>query len=353
MVCLVNCAFHRLNGSFFQTAFWQLILALAVKLFLTIGTFGVKVPAGLFIPSLAMGAIAGRLLGIQVESFVSTLQRHGSQGGWTCQIGKDCVMPGLYAMVGAAAVLGGVSRMTVSLVVIMFELTGSLEFIVPTMAGVMFAKWVGDAICKEVGFYQLSSSSSKGIYDAHIEMNGYPFLDNKGEYPFSTTAFEVMRTGTEQSPLRVIRNGRMTVGDTENLLRECSFSGFPVVDSDRLVLGFCTRRDLEFALRAARKTHTNVTTQSLVYFTAHLPEQVAEQQLAGPSAHSGGPASLRLRKVMETAPMTVTEHTPMETVIDMFRKLGLRQVLVTRSGQLLGIITKKDVLNFMRDGAEL
>ena len=43
-------------------------------------------------------------------------------------------------------------RMTVSLVVIMFELTGSLEFIVPTMVAVMFAKWVGDAIYKMV-FY--------------------------------------------------------------------------------------------------------------------------------------------------------------------------------------------------------
>lgn len=42
--------------------------------------------------------------------------------------------------------------MTVSLVVIMFELTGSLEFIVPTMAAVMFAKWVGDAINKAVCF---------------------------------------------------------------------------------------------------------------------------------------------------------------------------------------------------------
>lgn len=176
-------------------------------------------------------------------------------------------------------------------------------------------------------------------------MNGYPFLDNKGEYPFSTTAFEVMRAGTEQSPLKVIQNGKMTVGDLESLLREVSFSGFPVVEKDDLVVGFCTRRDLESALRAARKTHTNVTTQSLVYFTAFMPEQE-------PSS-STGPISLRLRKVVDMAPMTVTVQTPMEVVIDMFRKLGLRQTLVTRDGHLLGIITKKDVLAFMRDGSDL
>lgn len=42
--------------------------------------------------------------------------------------------------------------MTVSLVVIMFELTGSLEFIVPTMVATMFAKWIGDAFYKMVVF---------------------------------------------------------------------------------------------------------------------------------------------------------------------------------------------------------
>ena len=48
--------------------------------------------------------------------------------------------------------------------------------------------------------------------------------------------------------------------------------------------------------------------------------------------------------------MTLSDQTPMEIVIDMFRKLGLRQVLITKNGRLLGIITKKDILRFMKDG---
>jgi chloride channel 3/4/5 len=53
------------------------------------------------------------------------------------------------------------------------------------------------------------------------------------------------------------------------------------------------------------------------------------------------------------APMTITDQTPMETVIDMFRKLGLRQMLVTRNGRLLGVITKKDILQYMKRVDEL
>ena len=46
--------------------------------------------------------------------------------------------------------------------------------------------------------------------------------------------------------------------------------------------------------------------------------------------------------------MTITDKTPMETVVNMFQKLGLRQTLVTHNGRLLGIVTKKDVLRHIK-----
>lgn len=45
-------------------AIWLLMLAFVVYLTLTIFTFGMKVPCGLFIPSLCLGAIMGRIVGI-------------------------------------------------------------------------------------------------------------------------------------------------------------------------------------------------------------------------------------------------------------------------------------------------
>ncbi|KAF1765710.1 hypothetical protein GCK72_005663 [Caenorhabditis remanei] len=325
-------------------AFGQLLWALIFKFIITIFTFGIKVPCGLFVPSIGMGAIAGRILGITVDQIFRSVQATpGHSEYFTCQIGKDCVMPGLYAMVGAAAVLGGVTRMTVSLVVIMFELTGSLEFIVPTMVATMFSKWIGDGISK------------MGIYEAHIELNGYPFLDSKGEYPYSTVASQVMRPSIHRqvadelsmsdlrelkNELSVITESGMTLGDLEGLLRQTDFNGFPVVVSHNSMhlVGFITRRDILLALHTARKTQPYVVTNSIAYFSDAVPDSVP-----------GAPAPLRLRKILDMAPMTVTDQTPMETVIDMFRKLGLRHVLVTKNGKVLGIITKKDILQFMRN----
>lgn len=64
-----------------------------------------QVPSGLFIPSMAVGAIAGRLLGVGMEQLAYYNHDWFIFTGW-CTPGADCITPGLYAMVGAAACLG-------------------------------------------------------------------------------------------------------------------------------------------------------------------------------------------------------------------------------------------------------
>jgi chloride channel 3/4/5 len=39
--------------------------------------------------------------------------------------------------------------MTVSLVVIVFEITGAMTYVLPVMVAVMTSKWVGDALNRE------------------------------------------------------------------------------------------------------------------------------------------------------------------------------------------------------------
>uniref|UniRef100_A0AAR2L9B2 Chloride channel protein n=1 Tax=Pygocentrus nattereri TaxID=42514 RepID=A0AAR2L9B2_PYGNA len=293
------------------TALWQLVLALVFKMFITVVTFGMKVPSGLFIPSMAVGAIAGRLLGIGMEQLAYYHHEWPMFKGW-CSLGAKCITPGLYAMLGAAACLGGVTRMTVSLVVIMFELTGGLEYIVPLMAATMTSKWVADALGRE------------GIYEAHIRLNGYPFLEPKEEFEQKTLAMDVMRPRRNDPPLSVLTQDGMTVEEVEGMISDTSYSGFPVVvshQSQRLV-GFVLRRDLVISIDNARCCQDGIVGASRVLFTEHTPSH----------PYQGGPPPLSLRPILDLSPLAITDHTPMEITVDIFRKLGLRQCLVTQNG---------------------
>ncbi|KZS08629.1 Chloride channel protein [Daphnia magna] len=330
-LCDYNRNYTNVNGAIesaaagtgVYTALALLFLALAFKIVMTIFTIGIKVPAGLYIPSLCMGAIVGRIVGIAMEQWAYHYPQFWAFRG-ECSTGDDCITPGLYAMVGAAAVLGGVTRMTVALVVIMFELTGGVRYIVPLMAAAMASKWVGDAFGKD------------GIYDAHIALNGYPFLDNKEEFDCTTIAADVMQP-RGKAPLTVLTQDSMTLREVVSILENTKHNAFPVVISreSHFLVGCVLRRDLLLAIGSVRRKQDDISDDSLVIFNGAL------------QGNASASSPVKLRRILDLAPITVTDHTPMETVIDMFRKLGLRHVLVTHNGRLLGIMTKKDVMLHM------
>merc|ERR1712150_254279 len=206
---------------------------------------------------------------------------------------------------------------------------GGIHYIVPIMAATMTSKWVGDAIRR------------MGIYEAHIDLNGYPFLDIKEEFDHTTLAADVMQPQSND-PLTVLTQDSMTLGEVEEILVRTNHNGFPVVVSieSQYLVGFVLRRDLKLAIQNAKARVESVTRESVVLFTNQIP--IAENVI-GSDARSTSPP-LKLWKILDLAPTCLTDKTPMETVINMFRKLGLRQTLVTHNGRLLGIITKKDVI---------
>ncbi|KAF9973234.1 hypothetical protein BGZ73_003508 [Actinomortierella ambigua] len=293
---------------------FSLLTASGIKGALTLVTFGLAIPAGIFMPSMVIGALFGRAVGILVHAWQAN-----HQGFWlfaACAPDVPCVTPGSYAMVGAAAFMGGVTRMTVSLVIIMFELTGALTYVLPIMIVVMTSKWVGDAFGKE------------GIFDGIILLCGYPFLDDKEEYKYNTMASQVM---TPVEDLVVITATGNTLDN--NLLRETDYKGYPVVSSlrDMMLVGYISRTELRYALDEARKRN--------------LPGSTPAGNVV-PILEST-PAFIELRLWMDQTPITVSHRFPMDQVIVIFRKLGVRYVLCTQHGQLLGLITKKDVLRHL------
>lgn len=71
---------------------WPIIQAVSVamvtKAFLTIVTFGIKVPAGIFIPSLGVGACAGRIMGLVIQWL--QYQKLGAKLFPICTKDRDC-----------------------------------------------------------------------------------------------------------------------------------------------------------------------------------------------------------------------------------------------------------------------
>ncbi|KAM4055315.1 voltage gated chloride channel domain-containing protein [Hirsutella rhossiliensis] len=302
-----------------------LILAAVLGFLLATITFGLQIPAGIILPSMAIGALTGRAVGIVMEIWVA------SHPGFivfasSCAPDTPCVTPGTYAIVGAAAALAGVTRMTVSIVVIMFELTGALTYVLPIMVAVMLSKWVGDAF------------SRRGIYESWIHLNEYPFLDSSEEIAIPDVPAAQIMTRIED--LVVLTATGHSIASLTTILHMHPYRGFPVISDprDAVLLGYISRAELSYNIRTAAAPPRSLPPDTEVFF--------AHQPLADPRS------TLDLRPWMDQTPLTLPSRTSLHLAVSYFRKLGLRYVLFSDRGVLHGLLTKKDVWYVLDGGGD-
>ncbi|KAL8038813.1 hypothetical protein ABFX02_11G132400 [Erythranthe guttata] len=306
------------------TEFHILSLSIYFALYcvLALVTFGIAVPSGLFLPIILMGSAYGRILGIAMGSYTKLDQ-------------------GLYAVLGAASLMAGSMRMTVSLCVIFLELTNNLLLLPITMLVLLIAKTVGDCF-------------NPSIYDTILELKGLPFLDAHPEpWMRNITVGEL----AEAKSAVVTIGGIEKVGRIVDVLRNTTHNGFPVVDDGVVppneLHGLVLRAHLILALKKKWFLRERRRTKA---------EEVREIFTSADLAERGGKIEdvivsddememfVDLYPLINTTPYSVIESMSVAKAMVLFREVGLRHMLILPKYQasgvapVVGILTRQDLI---------
>uniref|UniRef100_A0AAR2J7P1 Chloride channel protein 2 n=1 Tax=Pygocentrus nattereri TaxID=42514 RepID=A0AAR2J7P1_PYGNA len=140
------------------SVFITLLLFIVMKFWMSAVATTMPVPCGAFMPVFLIGAAFGRLVG---ESMAAVFPE-----GIHTDSTVYPIVPGGYAVVGAAALSGAVTH-TVSTAVIVFELTGQISHILPVMIAVILANAVAQSL-------------QPSLYDSIIRIQKLPYLPELG-----------------------------------------------------------------------------------------------------------------------------------------------------------------------------
>lgn len=300
----------------------SLFIFFAVVYFLGVITYGIAIPSGLFIPVILAGACYGRLVGRLFES-ISSLDT------------------GLFSLLGAASFLGGTMRMTVSLCVILLELTNDLLLLPLVMLVLLISKTVADTF-------------NRGVYDQILKIKGLPYLEAHAEpYMRHLVAGDVV-----SGPL-VMFSGVEKVGNILHALRTRGHNGFPVIDEPPFseapeLCGLVLRSHLLVLLKGKNFMRERVVSGG------EMLQKFAAFDFA--KAGSGKGVKLEdldiedeememyvdLHPITNTSPYTVVETMSLAKAAILFRQLGLRHMCVVPKTQgrlpIVGILTRHDFM---------
>ncbi|KAE8697413.1 Chloride channel protein CLC-c [Hibiscus syriacus] len=261
-------------------------------------TYGIAIPSGLFIPVILAGAGYGRLVGRLFEPITK-------------------LDVGLFGLLGAASFLGGTMRMTVSLCVILLELTNDLLMLPLVMLVLLISKTMGDMF-------------NHGVYDQIVKLKGLPYMEAHAEpYMKHLVARDIV-----SGPL-ITFSGVEKVGNIVHALKTTGHNGFPVIDEPPFadspeLCGLVLRSHLLVLLKG------KIFSKDRVLAGDELVRRIFSFDFA--KAGSGKGVKLEdldiedeememyvdLHPITNASPYTVVETMSLAKAAVLFRQLGLR-----------------------------
>ncbi|KAL7559471.1 hypothetical protein ACA910_017485 [Epithemia clementina (nom. ined.)] len=340
-----------------------LLIFFGVYISLAVVVYGIAIPSGLFVPSLLSGAALGRYLGNVLFRVVWAFGRIGGNGSAAdaraARVTADALaFSNIYALVGAAAVLGGMARMTISLTVILLECTGNEQYVLPLMLTLMAARLVGQMFNHDL--YHIHIHFKRGVHFLEAELKSIPSHHD-------LTARQIM------SDKVVFFRPVEKVGNIVSTLMCCKHSFFPVVDPEdnSVLFGTIGRNELCILLEhrafgypassaKADQGNNHCADEDIVYFQGQSFTPMVQWAELEKSEHPRYPqiqeitrrvldrndmdCLMDLRPYANTAPITIQQKASVGRTYELFRTLGMRFLpVVNRYNQVVGTITRADL----------
>ena len=253
-------------------------IAFVAEFILTLVAFGSGAPGGVFAPSLVLGCTLGYLVGVCQSHFLGAAS------------------PITYALVGMGAFFSAVSKVPITAIVIVFELTMDFTLVLPLMISSVISYLIADKI--------LPGS----LYNKILKLNGIDIeKDNPTEGILTTlTAQEVMEERVETLEAGV------SVDEAVQAISRSDHRGFPIVEDNKLV-GIVTQSDL-----------LKIRVRNLIGNTP-------------------------VREIMTSNPLTVSPFDPLSKVLYLLDRYQVSRLPVVERRRLVGIITHGDIIRAEAD----
>ncbi|MBD2504477.1 chloride channel protein [Anabaena azotica] len=248
-------------------------IALLVQFTLIIFTYGAGAPAGLLVPTLVLGAALGYLVGATEQSLL------GMSAATT------------YAQVGMAALFSGVSKVPITAVIIVFEMTTDFNLVLPLMIVSVIAYLVAEKFDK------------RSLYDLLLEWKGIHISKQPSAEGFLSqiTAADVMQRRVETL------SSQMTIEEAVQAFSQSHHRNFPVVNNGKVV-GIVAQKDLV---------------------------DIGSQHLG---------ADTPISEIMTPEPVTATPTATLAHVLHLLNRYHLSCLPVTEGRKLVGIISRSDII---------
>uniref|UniRef100_A0A8C8A2D4 Chloride channel, voltage-sensitive 1a n=1 Tax=Oryzias sinensis TaxID=183150 RepID=A0A8C8A2D4_9TELE len=306
------------------SVFVVLLLFFVMKFWMSAVATTMPIPSGAFMPVFILGAAFGRLVG----EIMATLFPDGI-------VFDDIlyrIIPGGYAVIGAAALTGAVTH-TVSTAVICFELTGQISHILPMMVAVILANMVAQGL-------------QPSLYDSIIQVKKLPYLPDQ------------YNTFVENIMVRKVKfiSSQSTYREVKHLLDSSSLKTIPLVDSkdSMILLGSIDRLELlalcDWWLSPERRLLMLVRTCCCLVYLFHdslwFPSlwrwALLLQIRAWEEAEMDKPVEIDEIRV-DPSPFQLVERTSLHKTHTLFSLLGLSHAYVTSIGKLVGVVALKEL----------